>query len=309
MSPTVILALLAALLMACTSEPQVTAPADAASGVRIGSFDFAESELLAELYAQVLESNELPVVRLGVIGPREIVAPAIEGGFLDVVPEYGGTAARHYATGLDGGAALTTGEMFERRGLTLLDPAPAENVNVFVMTLESASVYGLERISDLSTLAGTLRLGGPVECTTRPLCLPGLADVYGLQFAEFVPMRSLSLTAEALRRHEIDVGVMFSTAAELSAELFVILTDDRRLQPEEHLAPLVRLDAIDRWGPDLVDGLNELSGDLTTDEVRRLNRAIADGTPPATVAKEWLASRTEHGQQNSERDADDHCRD
>lgn len=290
-----ILTMVGALLVACGSAVEVASPTEATSGIRVGSFDFAESALLAELYAQVLESSGLPVVRVGVVGPREIVAPSLEGGLLDVVPEYTGTAVQHYSVDSDGEGAATIDESLERRGLVLLDSAPAENVNVFVVTRESASLHRLERISDLSSWAGLLRLGGPVECSARPLCLPGLAEFYGLEFAEFVPMRSLAVTAEALKRNEIDVGVMFSTAAELFSEPLLVLEDDRNLQPDEHIAPLVRIDAIQRWGPEFAAGLNKLSSDLTTDELQRLNRAVADGAPLATVAEDWLTSRTDQG--------------
>jgi len=289
----VILVVLGVLLAACGSSSEEVSETDQVSGVRVGSFDFAESELVAELYSQVLESHGLVVLRLGAIGPREIVGPAIEAGLIDLVPEYTGTAARHYSVGIDGEEALTIDEALERRGLVMLDPAPAENVNVFVVTAESASLHRFERISDLSSWDGLLRLGGPVECSTRPFCLAGLSEVYGLKFAEFVPQRSLAMTAEALLRTEIDVGVMFSTATELRSESLLVLEDDRNLQPDEQVVPLVRIDAIERWGPALTDGLNELSSQLTTDELQRLNQAAAEGIPPATVVSDWLASRTD----------------
>ena len=144
---------------------------------------------------------------------REVVAPALEQGHIDLVPEYLGTATECFGAPTDGMADLATA--LEAKGLEPLQPSPAQDVNVFVVTEETAGVHGLERISDLAEVASSFRFGGPVECPDRPLCLAGLQATYGLSFAEFVPNRTLAITAEALIREEIDVGVMFSTAAEL----------------------------------------------------------------------------------------------
>ncbi len=283
-----VLAVLGGLFaMACGASPDGASPEERAA-IRIGSFDFAESELVAELYAQVLEAADLPVARLGVVGPREIVAPALEGGLLDVVPEYTGTAARHYGFEHVVDDPTAVEEALGERGLVLLEPAPAENVNVVVVTADAASTHELSAISDLSSWPGPLRLGGPAECSARPLCLIGLVEVYELEFAEFIPQRTLAVTADALVRGEIEVGVMFSTAAELLSEPLVVLDDDRGLQPHEYVAPLVRADAVARWGPTFVDALDGLAEVLTTEELRRLNQAVADGTPLSVAVGIWL---------------------
>ena len=256
--------------------------------MRVASFDFAESELLGELYAQVVEAQDLPVVRLGAVGPREVVAPALEGGVIDLVPEYLGTAAGHFgAADLDGPGLA---EAIEPRGLVALTPSSAEDVNVFVVTAALADQRMLTQLSDLAAVASTARFGGPVECPERDLCLLGLAETYGLTFAEFVPQQSLAVTAEALRQGEIDIGLMFSTSAELDPREFVALLDDRGLQPPENIVPLVRADAVERWGDALPDSLDDLSRLLTTEELREMNRRVADGEPVAVVAASWLAA-------------------
>jgi osmoprotectant transport system substrate-binding protein len=145
-------------------------------------------------------------------------------------------------------------------------------------------------VSDLADMASTAVFGGPVECPERPLCLLGLRETYGLEFAEFVPQRSLAATAEALRRGEIDVGLMFSTAAELAADEFVSLRDDRMLQPPENVVPIVRSAALDQWGTAVPEALEQLSLQLTTAQLRLLNRAVADGRPSAAVAADWLTA-------------------
>lgn len=263
--------------------------------MRIASFDFAESVLLAEMYAQVIESKGIPVVRLGAIGPREIIAPATELGHIDLVPEYLGTALQY--TGAtepepDTDAALAElNARLVRRGLRALAAAPAQDKNVFAVTAELADEYGLEDISHLAPLASQMRFGGTPECPDRALCLAGLETVYGLHFAEFVPQRSLRFTAEALRREEIDVGLMFSTASALVAFDLVVLTDDRQMQPAENIVPILRIDALERWGPSVPAALNSLSAQLTTRELRILNVRVDNDESVEAVAREWLTAQ------------------
>ena len=274
-------------LVACGGSGESSAPT-LDDGIRIASFDFAESELLAELYAALLEDAGVSVVRLGSIGPREVLAPALESGVVDIVPEYVGTASGYFGAAPASIDALR--DAVAPRGLTVLSPASAENVNVVVVTRETAEdgVYLL--VSDLADVASESVFGGPVECPERPLCLLGLREAYGLEFAEFVPQRSLADTGEALRRGEIDVGLMFSTAAELSSDEFVSLRDDRMLQPPENVVPIVRSAALDQWGSAVPDALEKLSLRLTTAQLRLLNRAVADGRPAAAVAADWLTA-------------------
>ncbi len=278
----------ATIVAACGANDTETSDARETAGVRIASFDFAESRLIGELYAQTLEGQDFDVVRLGAVGPREVVAPALEQGHIDLVPEYLGTAAEYFGAPTDSVADLATA--LEAKGLEPLQPSPAQDVNVFVVTEETAGVHGLERISDLAEVASSFAFGGPVECPDRPLCLAGLQATYGLSFAEFVPNRTLAITAEALIREEIDVGVMFSTAAELSSGPFRVLADDLGLQPAENIVPVVRQATVDRWGPRMTRTLDELSNLLTTDELQAMNRRVQDDEPVAEVAASWLLS-------------------
>jgi osmoprotectant transport system substrate-binding protein len=277
---------------ACGSDDTGSSGPSASDGIRVGSFDFAESVLLAEMYAQVIESTGTPVVRVGTVGPREIMAPALELGHIDVVPEYLGTALSYAGAtepNPDSESALADldGRLSEI-GLTALDAAPAEDKNVFVVTKELAETESLVTISDLGGLAPSLRFGGPPECQGRPLCYAGLQSVYGLRFDEFVPQRTLPFTAEALRRGEIDVGLLFSTSAPLLMTDLVELVDDREMQPAENIVPVVRVEALERWGPEVAAALNRLSAKLTTLELRILNVQVADEQPVADAARRWL---------------------
>ena len=276
-----------AIVGACGGDEDAADPS-ADDGMRIASFDFEESELLAELYAQVLESGGTPVVRLGQVGPREVVAPALELDRIDLVPEYLGTASGHFGATSNDVTGLS--EAVAPRGLVVLRPAEAEDVNVFVMKTDAAESNGFTRLSDLVDFAPTATLGATVECPDRPLCLPGLRDTYGLTWADFQPQRSLLLTADALLSGEIDVGLMFSTSAELNTPRLLVLEDDRRLQPPENVVPIVRSDALDRWQLTGLDPLAELSDRLTTEDLRAMNERVGDDEPIESVAQSWLAS-------------------
>lgn len=283
---------LAALVMmlaaGCTGSPDQSELTSSDEGIRIGSFDFAESVLIAELYAQSLEHHGFDVDRLGQLGPREVVAPAIEQDLVDVVPEYLGAVEEYFTAPTpnhDSGLEL------DRRGLLLLQPAPAQDVNVFVMTSSAAERLGVEKISDLVPHASGLRIGGPVECPDRPLCAAGLRDVYGIEFSEFVPQQSLPATTVALEFGEIDVGVMFSTSAELADSPLVVLQDDGGLQPAENVVPLVRREAVNRWGTNFTLALDGVSAQLTTADLQELNRRVGNGESVRRVAASWLSSK------------------
>ena len=292
LGPVLVAFAVVASVAACGGDDSGSSGPSAGDGMRVASFDFAESVLLAEMYAQVIESTGTPVVRVGTVGPREIIAPALELGHIDVVPEYLGTALNYVgATEPDPDTESALADLDDRLselGLTALDAAPAEDKNVFVVTKEFAAAESLETISDLGDLAPSLRFGGPPECQDRALCLAGLETVYGLQFAEFVPQRSLRFTDEALRRGEIDVGLLFSTSAPLLMTDLVELVDDLEMQPAENVVPVMRIDALERWGPDVAVALNDLSARLTTLELRILNVQVADGNPVADTARSWL---------------------
>lgn len=153
----------------------------------VGSGNFAESEITAELYAQALEQAGATIEKKLQFGARDAYMPALQSGELDIVPEFVGTLAYHFdanaavSSDLDASVELARG-LAEAQGITLLEPAPADSVNTFVVTQETAEKYGLETVSDLQGVTDTLTLGGPPECPTRPLCLQGLIETYGLKF-------------------------------------------------------------------------------------------------------------------------------
>ncbi len=272
------------------SAPPVSALDDDA--VTIGSFDFPESALLAELYAQALEGHGIRVERRFELGPRELVLPALQRGLIELVPEYAGSALS-YLGGTPSAATMPTvlslRGALAGRGLSALAPALAQDQNGFVVTAETASRLGLHALSDLAPRADELTMGGPAECPTRQLCLRGLEDTYGLRFGGFLALDAGGpLTLEALLSGAIDVGLMFTTDGTIERRGFVLLDDDRDLQPAENVTPVVRTDVLGRFGPELSGPLDAIAAVLDTQTLRGLNAAVDAGASMSEVARNWL---------------------
>jgi osmoprotectant transport system substrate-binding protein len=144
-------------------------------------------------------------------------------------------------------------------------------------------------------VASRLVFGGPPECPSRPLCLEGLEDVYGVRFKSVVSYLDAGgpVTRQALREGEIDVGLLFTTDPSAAADGLVALADDRGLQPAENVTPVVRTEILERWGSKPRTLIDAVSARLTSDDLRRLNAAVAHGEAIPTVASRWL-DKQEH---------------
>ncbi|HEV3495621.1 MAG TPA: ABC transporter substrate-binding protein [Actinomycetes bacterium] len=294
-----VLAVLILLAAGCEREPAPPPPEDPRRPViQLASFDFRESELLGEVYGQALHQHGYPVEQVVQLGSREVVAPALEQGKVDMVPEYQGSALNflndrdRVATADPDLTHARLEQAFAPRGVSVLAYAPAQDRNGFVVTGDLARRHGLEKLSDLAPLAPQLSIGGPPECPVRPLCLEGLQDVYELRFARFKPMPTRDVTAAELDTGEIDVGMLDTTNPHLIGNDLVLLEDDRRLQPAENVVPVIRREVLDVYGPALVQLCNSVSAQLTTAELTRLNLQVMEGQPAADVASAWLRAQT-----------------
>jgi osmoprotectant transport system substrate-binding protein len=264
--------------------------------VVVGSTNFTEQQIVANMYADVLGAAGYDVEERFQLGSREVVLPALESGDIDLYPEYVGTALEF----LNGGAGQATSDTaqttellstaFEERGVSVLEPAEAQDKNALVVTRETATQHNLQTVSDLKAVAGELVLGGPPECPTRPLCLPGYEQTYGLDFAEFRALDAGGpLTQTALANGDIDVALMFTTQGVIAENDWVALEDDQGLQPAENVVPVIRTEILT---PEIEELLGGVSAALTTEELTELNRRVdVDGEDPAVVAEEWLREK------------------
>lgn len=261
--------------------------------VKIGSFNFAESIVLGEIYAQALEANGYTIERKFNLGNRAIVFPALEKGDLDIVPEYLATVLRFVDKDAKGSsdpkeAAKQLQDAVKAKSLTVLDFAQAVDENAFVVTKATADKYKLKKTSDVAANAqGQLVLGGPPECPTRPFCKLGLEGTYGIKLKDFKPLDAGGpLTVAALDGNQVDLALLFSSDAVISVKGFVVLEDDKHLQLADNVAPLVRNAVV---SDDLKKVLNAVSAKLTTDELIAINRANGvDKKDASVVAKDWL---------------------
>ena len=269
---------------------------DAKPELTVGSDNFAESQIVAEMYAQRLEAEGYEVSRQLGIESREVRLPAMESGEIDIAPEYvysllsvvlpESEAASDPAIAGDPEALIEelTPEL-EKQGLELLEPSDVIDTNALVVTEETSGELGVEEISDLVQHGPDLTLGGPTECPERPLCLPGYEEVYGLEFGDFKSLE-YGATITALQGGEIDVGLLFSTDGSIAENGFVLLEDDKNLQAADNIVPLVRSEVADE---EVQEILNEVSAAIETDAITELNkRANVDVEDPADLATEYL---------------------
>ncbi len=258
----------------------------------VGSTNFDEQELIAEMYAQSLEQAGFTVERRYQLGNREIVLPALTAGEIDVYPEYAATALEFLNEGAgeaSGDPVATTDrlrEVFAEEGVDVLEPSEAQDQNTLVVTQETADEHSLTNVSSLQPVAGELVFGGPPECPDRPFCLPGYQETYGLEFSEF---RSLDaggpITAEALSNGEIDVALLFSTDPVITENGWVVLEDDMQLQAADNIVPVIRTEVNNEQATAALDAV---SAALTTEGVTEAVGRIRAAEDVATVAQEYL---------------------
>ncbi|MDP8955776.1 MAG: ABC transporter substrate-binding protein [Actinomycetota bacterium] len=286
---------LAMLLGACGTggDEQPAGQAQQKGTLTVGvSAAFAENQIVAEMYAQVLENAGYTVNRQLDIQSREVSQPALESGKIDLKPEYLGTLLLFLdpdaqASGDPAEEAEQLDPLLERKGITLLEFSRANDTNAFVVTRQTANRFGLKSMSDLEGVADRLTLGGPPECPERPFCIPGVKRVYGVEFGKFEPIGACdSATAEALDAGRVDVALLCSTQSIIVDKGWVVLEDDKDLQQADNIAPVVRTAVLNE---EITDLLNEVSARLTTQNIIQLNKRVEiDKEDPSDVARDFL---------------------
>lgn len=292
-------------LTACSSESDTSRSAGgpASGSVTIATTNFPETKLLANMYQQVLEKNGVKA-SIKELTTREVIAPALESGQLQVTPEYlgsfteflnkqvNGPTAPQIATGDAAATYAAAKPLAASKQVTLLTPSPAQDQNAFAVTAEFAKANNLTTLSDLAAYSQTnpVNLGGPPECPQRPFCQPGLEQTYGMKIASFTPLDSGGpLTVQALTQNKINLGVVFSSSGSIQSNNLVLLTDDKQLQTAENITPAVYTPAASET---VTKALDSVSAALTTEELQSLNQQIdVDRKNPKTVAAEFLKSK------------------
>lgn len=265
------------------------------SAIRVGSKNFTESFLIAEIYAQSLEAAGMRVERLFNLGSTQIAMAAMGHGNIDLYPEYTGTAlidVLHLAPIANPRAAYATvSRLFKQRyGIVWLTPSPMNDSQALATTRAVAERHRLATLSELSHAAGTLRLATIQEFLARPDGLPGLQRFYGgFRFRE-VRTYDIALKYRALLDDAADVASAFTTDGAIATDELVILRDDRHFWSAYNVAPVVRAAALVAR-PRIASVLDAISPKITDRAAQAMN-AVVENTQadPVDVAAKFLRS-------------------
>jgi osmoprotectant transport system substrate-binding protein len=276
-----------AVCLAAQSYPQV---------VRVGSKNFTEQFIVAEIYAQALENAGIKAQTRPNLGATLIAHAALLNGDIDLYPEYTGTAMAHVVKGDLSGSAEQTYETvksyYEKNlHLTLLEPTHINNGYAIVVLPETAVRYKLKTLSDLGPASKNLSFGAEGSFADRTDGLPGMSRVYGIHFKDFRNLAKLGLRYSALTSKNIDVSFGFTTDWQIAEDRLVVLDDDKHLFPPYFLVPVIRQDTLAR-NPRIADVLNKVSSLLTNENMRAMNAAVErDKEEPKDVATQFLKGK------------------
>ena len=269
----------------------------AAQTLKVGSKNFTEQFIVAELYAAALEAAGFKVERKINLGATLVAHEAIRTGAIDSYPEYTGTGlnAVMKAQGVTDAApdkvyAMVKAHYEKEFKLTWLKPSGINNGYAIIVRPETARSLNLKTLSDLAKAASTLKIGAGPEFGDRRDGLRGLKEVYGIEFGEFRQFAALRLRYEALAQKQIDVANGFSTDWQIAAEKFFALDDDKGLFPPYYLAAVVRMEiAADQK---VVETLERVGALLDNPTMQELNRQVeVDKKEPRRVAADFLKAK------------------
>jgi glycine betaine/choline ABC-type transport system substrate-binding protein len=264
----------------------------------VGSKNFTESFLLAEIMAEQIETHtNLSVERRFYLAGTYICQQAILAGRIDLYPEYTGTALTAI---LKQNTSADKQEVYrrvkseyERRFGLNLGPAFGFN-DTFAMEIrgEDARRLNIRTLSQAAAFAPQWRAGFGYEFMERPDGYRGLAATYGLRFADQPRVMDLGLLARALKDHQIDLAAGNTTDGLIPALDLFVLEDDRHYFPPYEAVPVMRRQTIQQH-PEVAQVVEELAGTISDQEMQRLNYAV-DGQhrDAKEVVHEFLRSKT-----------------
>jgi len=287
------LAVSIALAVAIGACGSTSTPAAAKGTITVGGFAFSEGSVLAELYGQALQHDGYTVNFKLNLGNREVVAPAIKSGQIDMYVGYAATDLEFYNNGAgeaNGDAVATTAKLnshLSSLNLVALTPSNTVDQNAFAVTKATADKYSLTKLSDLAPVASQFVLGAGPECPKRPFCLPGLESTYGLHFKDFKTLDTDGpLTRAALKSGAIQIGLVFSSDSDLKQLGLVVLQDDKHLEAADNVVPILRTSVA---SDDVKTVLNKVSAKLTTADLVQMNAQVELLHQDAdAVTKVWL---------------------
>ena len=271
---------------------QTSGGAAASDTIVVGSANFVESQILAEIYAQALSAKGVTVEKRLNIGSREAYIPALQDGSIDLIPEYSGVLLQYFDKAADETApdpVYTALQEALPDNLIVLDKSAAEDKDAVVVTRETATRLNAKSIADLAPQCGTLVFGGAPEFQTRPDGIPGIQKTYNCTFKEYRALDAGGpLTVAALKNGDVQAADLFTTDASIETNDFVVLDDPNNNFAAQNVLPLInKAKASDT----VKSTLNDIATKLTTEGLTALNaEAAGEAKPsPETVAKNWLS--------------------
>jgi osmoprotectant transport system substrate-binding protein len=259
--------------------------------VVVGSANFPEDELLAEIYIEALQGKGVKVTPKLNIGAREAYYPQIEKGTITIIPEYNGALL---TTSVDPKSKAATTAQVDAEltarlpsSLEILTPSSAQDKDSVTVTQATAAKYHLKSIADLKPVASKMVIGGPPEFKTRTDGLVGLKENYGLTFKSFSPLdESGPVTLAALTSGKVQAADVFTTTPQIITDHLVALADPKFNFAAQNVIPLVYKKGVN---PTIVATLNAISAKLTTAGLLAMDKQIIiDHANYSTVAAAWL---------------------
>jgi osmoprotectant transport system substrate-binding protein len=261
--------------------------------ITVGSANFPESGLIAEIYEGALRAKGVDVKDHLDIGSREVYFPALKDGSIDLIPEYTGTLLQYVdktATQVTPDAVYTALQAKLPKGLTALDKASAVDSDAVVVTKATADQYHLKSIADLAPHCAQLTFGGPPEMQTRPDGLPGFKKNYNCVFGTFKSLDAGGpLTVGALKNGNVQAADIFTTDSSIAANNWVVLADPKNNFAAQNVVPIINTS---KATATVKSALNAVQAKLDTATLAKLDATLAGPTHPdaSTVAGDWLKS-------------------
>ena len=269
----------------------------------MGSDGFDEARVVAEAYSQVLEAAGYTVDRAGIgLGARKVTAAALESGQIDAKPEYIGSGLVYYGGTASNDPAKNQTDLQAKLtsvggGITVFGYTPGQDTNALVVTKATADTYKLTKWSDLTAVADKLKWGLATDCPTNPVCAKALKDAYGIDTSTLdVTLLDACSTpmADALKAGTIDVAELCSTGPEIIVNGWVRLEDDKKTQPADAIAPIVRNDLLAKVGDKAAFQklFDDVSAKIDTPTLADLYKQVAvDKKDTKEVASTWLKAQ------------------
>ena len=282
------------LIAACANPDPLGNETRSVKSIVVGSGDFPESEIIAEIYAQALQANGFDVGLRPGIGSRETYIPALKDHSIDLVPEYIGNLLQYFVPNSKATMLNAVESELRQRlpgDLSILTPSPASDTDTVTVTGATAGQWNLTTIADLAVHSADVRFAAPSDFQSRPSGLPGLKQTYGLTISpgNFVAIEDAggAVTVRALVEGRVHAADIFSTSPAISQNHLVVLADPKHNFLAGNIVPLVNSQKKSEL---LIDVLDAVSAKLTSPGVAALNAAVAGngGLDPAQAARNWL---------------------